>query len=88
MSQEEGVQIFILIYKELPGTVAIGSAAAKQTFRQINEDTSTSNIHVMRHPDGITKWTHHEKMVVIDQKVAFFGGLDLCFGRWDTSDHL
>jgi len=26
-------------------------------------------------------------MIVIDQKVAFIGGLDLCYGRWDTQNH-
>ena len=25
---------------------------------------------------------------MIDQRVAFFGGLDICYGRWDTGEHL
>jgi len=29
-------------------------------------------------------WSHHEKIVIVDQAVACVGGLDLCFGRWDT----
>jgi phospholipase D1/2 len=32
-------------------------------------------------------WAHHEKMVAIDQSVAFVGGLDLAFGRWDDSQY-
>ncbi|KAI6248785.1 Phospholipase [Erysiphe necator] len=32
-------------------------------------------------------WAHHEKLCLIDGKVAFMGGLDLCYGRWDTNDH-
>lgn len=33
----------------------------------------------MRHPDhiagaGVVYWAHHEKVVVVDQKVAFIGG--------------
>ena len=43
---------------------------------------------VFRHPDrarGATKkellWAHHEKLVVVDQSVAFVGGIDLCYGR-------
>jgi len=32
-------------------------------------------------------WAHHEKMVLIDHNYLFMGGLDLCLGRWDTSDH-
>ncbi len=31
--------------------------------------------------------SHHEKVVVIDGRLAFVGGLDLTNGRWDTSDH-
>jgi phospholipase D1/2 len=31
--------------------------------------------------------SHHQKFVVIDGKVAFVGGLDLCSGRWDERDH-
>lgn len=30
---------------------------------------------------------HHEKLVVIDDSLAFVGGLDLTDGRWDTSEH-
>lgn len=30
---------------------------------------------------------HHQKIVVIDDAVAFCGGLDLAVGRWDTSEH-
>lgn len=44
---------------------------------------------VMRHPDHVSAvvflWAHHEKMVAIDQTVAFVGGIDLAFGRWDDS---
>ena len=29
----------------------------------------------------------HEKMCVIDDTIAFMGGLDMCFGRWDTPQH-
>ena len=30
---------------------------------------------------------HHEKLCLIDGRVAFMGGLDLCYGRWDTNQH-
>ncbi|MGH7843784.1 MAG: phospholipase D-like domain-containing protein [Candidatus Binatia bacterium] len=31
--------------------------------------------------------SHHQKFVVIDGKIAFVGGLDLCSARWDERDH-
>lgn len=46
---------------------------------------------VMRHPDHVSSsvylWAHHEKIVVIDQSVAFVGGIDLAYGRWDDREH-
>ncbi|HEY7217261.1 MAG TPA: VTT domain-containing protein [Candidatus Binatia bacterium] len=36
------------------------------------------------HPVGAS---HHAKIVVIDDAIAFVGGLDLAKGRWDTSEH-
>lgn len=45
----------------------------------------------MRHPDHVSSvvifWAHHEKMVAIDQTVAFVGGIDLAFGRWDDNQY-
>ena len=37
-----------------------------------------------RHPPS---GSHHQKVVVVDDAVAFVGGLDLTHGRWDTSEH-
>ncbi|ALP51839.1 hypothetical protein Tel_01060 [Candidatus Tenderia electrophaga] len=37
--------------------------------------------------EAVTGASHHQKVVVIDDGLAFSGGLDLTFGRWDTSAH-
>ncbi len=37
-----------------------------------------------KHPVGAS---HHQKVVVIDDAVAFVGGLDLTHSRWDTPEH-
>jgi phosphatidylserine/phosphatidylglycerophosphate/cardiolipin synthase-like enzyme len=37
-----------------------------------------------RHPVGSC---HHQKIVVVDDAVAFVGGIDLTTRRWDTSEH-
>ena len=31
--------------------------------------------------------THHMKLLVIDEALAFCGGIDMTTGRWDTRDH-
>lgn len=51
----------------------------------------------MRHPDhapgiagvsNVLYWAHHEKLLIIDQLIAFVGGIDLCYGRWDDHRHV
>ncbi|PNS19358.1 Phospholipase D1 [Sphaceloma murrayae] len=37
--------------------------------------------------DAVLYWAHHEKLCVVDGTLAFMGGLDLCYGRWDTHNH-
>lgn len=37
-----------------------------------------------RHPTGAS---HHQKVVVIDDSVAFVGGIDITRRRWDTPEH-
>jgi phospholipase D1/2 len=84
---QEGVQIYILMYKEIAMALTLNSMFSKQKFRALHE-----NVHVLRDPDFIVKqlgmYSHHEKIVSVDQSVSFVGGLDLCFGRWDTADHV
>ncbi|MFC9967481.1 phospholipase D-like domain-containing protein [Nocardia ignorata] len=36
------------------------------------------------HPIGSA---HHQKIIVIDDQLAFCGGIDMTVDRWDTSDH-
>src|SRR5687767_4588677 len=36
------------------------------------------------HPAGAS---HHQKIVVIDDKLAFCGGIDMTATRWDTREH-
>ncbi|XP_054157366.1 phospholipase D1-like [Oppia nitens] len=83
---KQGVRIYILVYKEMEIGVSINSLFTKQWLMKLHP-----NIKVLRHPDaargGPLLWSHHEKLVVIDQSVAFVGGIDLCFGRWDNYEH-
>ncbi|XP_023231888.1 phospholipase D1-like, partial [Centruroides sculpturatus] len=83
---EQGIKIFVLLYKEVEGTLSIGSAYSETVLMQLH-----SNIKVLRHPTlsdlNIWLWAHHEKIIIIDQLYAFVGGLDICYGRWDNREH-
>ncbi|KAF6121051.1 phospholipase D1 [Phyllostomus discolor] len=83
---QEGVRIFVMLYKEVELALGINSEYSKRTLMRLHP-----NIKVMRHPDHVSSsvylWAHHEKLVIIDQSVAFVGGIDLAYGRWDDNEH-
>jgi len=80
---KRGVKVYILIYKEVERALKIKSIFTKKELTKLS-----TNIKVIRHPRKlISFWSHHEKIVVIDQKIGFLGGIDLSFGRWDTPQH-
>ncbi|KAF8151528.1 phospholipase D [Crassisporium funariophilum] len=85
---QQGVKIHVIVYKEVTQTMSMSSKHTKSKLEQLHP-----NITCMRHPDHIGAkdsvqfWSHHEKVVVIDNHYAAIGGLDLCFGRWDTHTH-
>ncbi|KAF8323532.1 uncharacterized protein EI90DRAFT_3146978 [Cantharellus anzutake] len=84
---EQGVKIFVIIYKEFSSrTTPTDSNYTKQRLQSLHP-----NIMVQRSPShfatGTFYWAHHEKLCIIDEAIAFTGGLDMCFGRWDTPQH-
>ncbi|KAJ6550871.1 phospholipase D [Mycena vulgaris] len=85
---EEGVKVHIIVYKEVTQTMSMSSKHTKNRLEALHP-----NITCLRHPDHIGAkdtvefWSHHEKVVVVDNHYACIGGLDLCFGRWDTHTH-
>ncbi|KAI0669199.1 phospholipase D [Trametes maxima] len=85
---KEGVKIYIILYQEVSSrTTPTDSNYTKQRLTALHP-----NIMVQRSPShfqtGTFYWAHHEKLCVIDQTIAFMGGLDHCFGRWDTPQHI
>lgn len=85
---EEGVKIFVIVYNEVSNNFTpTDSNYTKQRLIGLHR-----NIYVQRSPShfqtGTFYWAHHEKLCVVDETIAFMGGLDLCFGRYDTPAHL
>ncbi|KAG5950297.1 hypothetical protein E4U53_005291 [Claviceps sorghi] len=82
----EGVKIFIIIYRNVEAAVPIDSEYTKFSLLNLHP-----NIFVQRSPNQFKKnqffFAHHEKICIVDHDVAFLGGVDLCFGRWDCPQH-
>lgn len=79
----KGVKIYILVYKEVTVTMYNDSLHCKNRLESLSK-----NIRVIRHPATLVSyWSHHEKMVIVDRRVVMMGGLDICWGRWDTQSH-
>uniref|UniRef100_A0A0W0EW24 Phospholipase n=1 Tax=Moniliophthora roreri TaxID=221103 RepID=A0A0W0EW24_MONRR len=85
---EQGVKVYVIVYKEVTQTMTMSSKLTKMALESLHP-----NVQCIRHPDHIGSkdsvqfWSHHEKVVVVDNHYAAIGGLDLCFGRWDTHNH-
>jgi phosphatidylserine/phosphatidylglycerophosphate/cardiolipin synthase-like enzyme len=80
----ENVKVHILIYKEVTFALGLNSNHTKEMLNKLH-----NNIKVTRHPKSRFDllWSHHEKVVIIDQRVGYVGGIDLCWGRYDSNEH-
>lgn len=78
-----GVNVYVLVYKEFSMKMYNDSEHVEKTLKSLHP-----RIKVLRHPANIfSLWSHHEKAVIVDRKVALVGGLDLTWGRWDTKNY-
>ncbi len=82
----EGVKVFVIVYRNINSAVPIDSEYTKFSLLDLHP-----NVFVQRSPNQFRQntffWAHHEKICIVDHMVAFIGGIDLCFGRWDTPQH-
>ncbi|KAI1814441.1 phospholipase D [Poronia punctata] len=82
----EGVKVFVIVYRNVEQAIPIDSEYTKFSLLNLHD-----NIMVLRSPNQLKKnqffYAHHEKICIVDHDVAFLGGIDLCFGRWDNPQH-
>ncbi len=81
----QGVRICVLLYREVASVLPLNSLHSEDVLSALHP-----NIMVVRHRSRFghnISWSHHEKIVCVDQSCAFIGGLDLALMRWDTAEH-
>lgn len=80
---ESGIEIRILVWGEGP-VYSSGRIPLLQDTGWC-EHPRISLVYDFAHP---LRASHHQKLVIIDEEIAFLGGIDLTGGRWDTCAHL
>lgn len=78
---ERGCVVCVLLYREFSE-----SLQSKHRSAEIAAHLQSIGVRCIRHPKHLSAgqvfWTHHEKLVVVDQRLAFVGGMDLVEGRY------
>jgi phospholipase D1/2 len=83
----EGVKINVVLYQEFSMLLYNDNMTAKKLLESIHP-----NIQCLTHPhrigsNAIFYWSHHQKVVLIDDHINFVGGTDICLGRYDHPSH-
>lgn len=83
VSQRPDVQVYVLIW-DYP----LAYSMDREPLQALNFPRKTHrNIHFRLDSELPLGSSHHQKVVVVDDKVAFCGGMDLTAARWDTHEH-
>jgi phosphatidylserine/phosphatidylglycerophosphate/cardiolipin synthase-like enzyme/uncharacterized membrane protein YdjX (TVP38/TMEM64 family) len=83
VEQRPGLHIHILIW-DFPMAYSLD----REPLQLINFTRKThGNIHFHLDSELPIDSSHHQKIVVVDDRVAFVGGMDLTAARWDTPEH-
>lgn len=85
MAENRGDVDLYMLKWDLGTFQALGRGMVPMALRPIR---AADNFHFKfdtEHPAGSA---HHSKIIVVDDRVAFCGGIDITAGRWDTPEHL
>lgn len=78
-----GLNIYILKWD----VGAIQLLGRGTTILRVARWAASGQIHFKLDGAHATGASHHQKIAVIDDKLAFCGGIDMAADRWDTRDH-
>eukprot|EP01080_Neovahlkampfia_damariscottae_P006568 gene6568-10731_t len=82
---KKNVKIRILIWADPQASflIDLGSSYVEQYLSKLHE-----NIMVIRDPKYTvwSFWSHHQKSIIIDQEIAYVGGVDIAYNRYENPD--
>lgn len=89
-ASKEGVSIYVLPWND-EAPIQTYDSQTREVLLSINKAPGVKNnpVHVTLAAASADKnsmfFSHHQKLVVIDEKIAYVGGLDLAYGRYDDA---
>ena len=83
VEREPDLEVFVLRWD----TGAIKSLFRGSTIFTMMKWMKHKRIHTKLDGHHPTAASHHQKIVIIDDALAFCGGIDMTGDRWDTRDH-
>ncbi len=84
LARRRGLRVYILIWDMALPYAIQRRDRPQRAGRWLPSERLTYRVDGV-HPPGAC---HHQKVLVIDDSIAFCGGSDFTRNRWDTSDHL
>ncbi|WGK56200.1 phospholipase D-like domain-containing protein [Pantoea sp. SS70] len=79
------LKVYIMPWKD-PYPMETYSAATERVFAALNSHVGRRAFHVLRAGSKSGKFfSHHQKCVIVDERLAFVGGIDLAYGRYDDN---
>ncbi|WP_310631934.1 phospholipase D-like domain-containing protein [Paraburkholderia sp.] len=86
----EQLKIYVMPWKHSP-PVQTYDRPTVSVLEAINDLVGHKCVKVMLAAsladDDPSFFSHHQKFVVVDEKIAFIGGMDLCYGRFDDETY-
>ena len=83
LARQPRLQIFILIWD-----YSVIYAFEREPRPREQFGRAHPRLHFALDADHASGASHHQKIVVVDDEVAFVGGIDLTMHRWDQPRHL
>lgn len=89
--KDKPIQFRVLLYKSPTEDVGTFDDLVAEQINGLNKPGYQGSVLALQH--GATSdqgdgwdYSHHQKFVVVDGEVAFIGGIDLSYGRWETGN--
>lgn len=82
----EGIKIHIVLYGDIDGVMENRARYVTSYFEALDP-----NIHALYHTNhdyaNALPWSHHDKVTIVDNSIAYIGGIDMGYGRFDNINY-